>query len=122
MFNFICQHVIQHQSTLQYANRMKRSIQSTNPANNGGGYGKYNSNYKGKDVVEAAAEATNNTHPYVAIWKKHVLCSTCYPEFGEGTACGKDGHNKKCYAILCTKCNMYGHPKAGCKQMVQAKA
>lgn len=156
MFNFVCQHVIQHQSTLQYANRMKRSIQPTTPANNGGGYGKYNSNYKGKDLVEAAAEATdqtqeanaskevtqqffksevprdkgikfthpitNNTHPYVAIWKKHVLCSTCYPESGEGTACGKDGHNKKCYAILCTKCNMYGHPKAGCKQMVQAKA
>jgi len=65
---------------------------------------------------------TNNTHPYVAIWKKHVLCSTCYPESGEGTACGKDGQNKKCYAILCTKCNMYGHPRAGCKQMVQAKA
>ena len=156
MFNFVCQHVIQHQSTLQYANRMKRSVQSATPVNNGGGYGKYNSNYKGKDLVEAAAEATdqtqeanaskevtqqffksevprdkgikfthpitNNTHPYVAIWKKHVLCSTCYPESGEGTACGKDGHNKKCYAILCTKCNMYGHPKAGCKQMVQAKA
>lgn len=156
MFNFVCQHMIQHQSTLQYANRMKRSIQPTTPANNGGGYGKYNSNYKGKDLVEAAAEATdqtqeanaskevtqqlfksevprdkgikfthpitNNTHPYVVIWKKHVLCSTCYPESGEGTACGKDGQNKKCYAILCTKCNMYGHPRAGCKQMVQAKA
>jgi len=157
MFNFVCQHVIQHQSTMQYANRMKKNIiQSTSSTSNGGGYGKYNSNYKGKDLMEAAAEATdqpqeansskevnqqlfksevprdkgikfthpitNNTHPYVAIWKKHVLCSTCYPESGEGTACGKDGQNKKCYAILCTKCNMYGHPKAGCKQMVQPKA
>ncbi len=66
---------------------------------------------------------TNNTHPYyIAIWKRHVLRSTCSPESGEGTACGKDGHNKKCYVILCTKCNMYGHPKAGCKQIVQAKA
>lgn len=156
MFNFVCQHVIQHQSTLQYANRMKKSVQQTLPSSNGGGYNKYNSNYKGKDLIETAAEAndqtqeanavnqitqpsykhevprdkgikfthpiTNNTHPYVAIWKKHVLCSTCYPESGEGAACGKDGPNKKCYAILCTRCNMYGHPKAGCKQVVQAKA
>ena len=61
MFNFVCQYVIQHQSTLQYANRMKRNIQSTTPSNNGGGYGQYNSNYKGKDLVEAAAEATDQT-------------------------------------------------------------
>ena len=158
MFNFVCQHVLQHQSTLQYANRMKKSVQQMLPPSNGGGYNKYNSTYRGnKELVEAAASAneetqeanvvneitqaasykhevprdkgikfthpiTNNTHPYVALWKKSVLCATCYPESGEGKACGKDGPNKKCYAILCTRCNMYGHPKAGCKQVVQAKA
>ena len=160
VFNFVCQHIIQHQSTLQYANRMKKGTTSapTTTTSSGGGYNKYNNpNYKGKDLVEAAADAhehslqeanavketpqqlfkhevirdkgikythptTSQTHPYVAVWKKHTLCATCYPETGEGTACGKDGENKKCYAIMCTKCNMYGHPKAGCKQIVNAKA
>jgi len=159
MFNFVCQHMIQHQSTLQYASRMKKAVNTTtNNGQSSGGYNKYNnSNYKNnRDTIEAAADATeevqeanaaremsaqlykhevprdkgikythpttNQTHPYVAVSKKSVLCPICYPENGDGTACGKDGANKKCYAILCTKCNMYGHPKAGCKQVVSAKA
>ena len=40
----------------------KRSIQTTSPSSNGGGYVKYNSNYKGKDLMEAAAEATDQPH------------------------------------------------------------
>ena len=153
VFNFVCQHIIQHQSTLQYTNRMKKAVLPASPAS-GSGYNKYtHPNLKGKDLIEAAADATedanavnekpqqlfkhevtrdrginykhpttNQTHPYVAVWKRHVLCATCYPETGEGTACGRDGVNKKCYAIMCTKCNMYGHPKAGCKQIDHAKA
>lgn len=152
IFNFVCQHVLSHQSTLQYTNRMRKpTIQfPTGNNNNSNKYGQ-----KGqKDYLEAAASAsavsdeanaavndtnekiyngemlrdknikfthpkTQRQHPYVAAKKLTGICIKCYPETGEGIACGRDGKDKKCYALLCVKCGMYGHPQAGCMQIVK---
>jgi len=64
---------------------------------------------------------TNRDYPYVAVSKLSSICSKCYPESGDGNACGKEGENKKCYGILCSKCGMYGHPQAGCMQATSKK-
>ena len=64
---------------------------------------------------------TNREHPYVAVTKLSSICSKCYPDQGEGIPCGRDGENKKCYAVLCGKCGMYGHPQAGCMQATAKK-
>ena len=147
IFNFVCQHVLSHQSTLQYTNRMRKpAIQFPTTGNN-----KYYQKGQ-KDYLEAAASAisdeahavtdetnaqiytgevlreknikfthpkTQRQHPYVAAKKLAAICPKCYPESGEGVACGRDGKDKKCYALLCVKCGMYGHPQAGCMQIVK---
>ena len=146
IFNFVCQHVLSHQSTLQYTNRMRKPTVQFPPGNN-----KYGQKGQQRDYIEAAASAisdeanavndtneklyngevirdrnikfthpkTQRQHPYVAAKKLSVICTKCYPESGEGVACGRDGKDKKCYALLCVKCGMYGHPQAGCMQIVK---
>ena len=155
IFNFVCQHILTHQGTLQYATKMKLAAKVTFDNNTKGTTSAYNNNNnfnKRKELIESAAQGvetansagdmngklyageilrernikythrkTNREHPYVAVTKLSSICSKCYPDQGEGIPCGRDGENKKCYAVLCGKCGMYGHPQAGCMQATAKK-